>query len=178
MLKSQSSKTSESGFTLIEIMIVVIIVGVLAAIAVPGFRAWKMNSDANADMRRLYGFFQRARLEAVKQNTNSVLTFNQVDQNGNNFDFFLFIDLDGNGEFNFAVDGPAIVSGNMTPNVTMTANNFTVNGDGLQAAIYNSRGLVLRDDGAQFLGATITLQSGAGVAHSLIFNRHGRMRIQ
>ena len=74
-------KTSrKSGFTLVEIMIVVAIIGLLAAIAIPNFVRARTTSQMNAcinNLRQIDGAVQQWALE-TKAATNATVTFANI----------------------------------------------------------------------------------------------------
>jgi prepilin-type N-terminal cleavage/methylation domain-containing protein len=72
-MKINTSRTA--GFTLVEIMIVVAIIGLLAAIAIPNFVRARATSQANAcinNMRQIDGAIQQWALENGKQSADAV----------------------------------------------------------------------------------------------------------
>ena len=69
------SKKRQKGFTLVEVMIVVAIIGILAAIAVPSFLSWLPNMRLKAAARDLYSNMQKAKMEAIKSNIPTLFNF-------------------------------------------------------------------------------------------------------
>lgn len=63
-------KTKSLGFSLVELMIGIVIMGILAAIAVPSFQTWTRNSQIRNAAESIANGLQKARAEAVARNTN------------------------------------------------------------------------------------------------------------
>lgn len=69
------SPLSVAGFTLIELMLVVAIAAVLAIIAIPGFKSLTQSQQVKNASFDLYSSLNLARSEAIKRNSDVVLTF-------------------------------------------------------------------------------------------------------
>lgn len=68
-------KKRMSGFSTMELIIVVAILGTLAAIAIPGFAVWLPDSRLKGAARDLYSNIQLAKLMAVRQNADCAIVF-------------------------------------------------------------------------------------------------------
>ncbi len=89
--------TGSAGFSLVELMIVIGIIAIMAAVSTPGLLAWLPNYRLKSAARDLYSTLQNARLMAVKENASVRIIFNNTVNPG-----FYLVDIDGSG----AVDQP------------------------------------------------------------------------
>jgi len=67
---------TQSGFTLLNIVIVFLIISILTAIAIPTIIDWVPNYRLRSAARQLYSHLQMAKLEAVRRNNNIIIVFN------------------------------------------------------------------------------------------------------
>lgn len=70
----KATSSSVSGFTITELLVVVAIAGILAAIAVPGFKSLIQSQQVRNATFDLYAGLIVARSEAIKRNTDVTVT--------------------------------------------------------------------------------------------------------
>ncbi len=99
---------NNNGFTFIELVIIVVVIGIMAAISAPVFLSWKPDMRLKAATRDLYGAVMKAKGAAVKRNMNCALTFNQnVPTTGTTtYAYIVYVDTDTDFQYD---DGEDII---------------------------------------------------------------------
>lgn len=105
------------GFSFIELLVTIIIIGIMASIAIPGFSSWLPNYRLRIAAKDLYFDLQLAKLTAIKQNATSAVVFDTDVSLGR---YFICSDPGANGNW----DGPAAMGGDDTCIKTVELSKF------------------------------------------------------
>lgn len=68
-------KAYQEGLTLVEVMIVIVIIGILSAIAIPNFMSWLPNMRLSEAARELHSLIQEAKTEAIRTSQVQAIVF-------------------------------------------------------------------------------------------------------
>ncbi|MHB8092530.1 MAG: GspH/FimT family pseudopilin [Syntrophales bacterium] len=80
------NRSDKRGFTLVELMIVIAIMGILAAFAAPNFRTYMAQSRLNGAARQVMSDLMNARMLSVAQNRNVQVVFSSSAVASYNYD--------------------------------------------------------------------------------------------
>lgn len=185
MRKSQTN-SFQQGFTLAEVMVVVAIISILAAIGVPNILSWLPDVRLNGAARDLYGTFMQAKGEAAKRNRNCTLIFNQA-IGGTMNAYVLFEDSNpANGAYDA---GETIIFRMEQWPRDVFLNPAEAGGDGLSfasrgpgcggnpAITFRSNGIPVSDDGCGVANGTAFLTNTNGRFRNVVVSNTGNIRV-
>ena len=175
------------GFTITEVIVVCAIIGIIAAVGIPGFSRWLPNYRLRLAAQEILSGFQLAKTTAIKQNTNCTIIFSvpSIDRYipGNTDCIYLvYADSDRDLEYDAGVD-QVIRSRNWAEynndisfnlNSGTQGTNFMANDDGLPAISFRPNGMPINNNGLPSGGTVYltninnrTMQVNLGTAGSV-----------
>jgi prepilin-type N-terminal cleavage/methylation domain-containing protein len=86
------------GFSLTEVLVVILVLAVLTALAIPAFSSWVSDYRLKAATREVYSKFQLAKQTAVNRNSDCTVCFNQ-NLGTQACDYLVFVDSDNDLEY-------------------------------------------------------------------------------
>lgn len=138
---------NRSGFTLIELMVVICIIAVTAVFAVPNYLEWLPRARAKGAAMDLVGELQRVKLRAIKENQTMCVYFHRASHS-----YYVISEFGANAPL---CDGPTTVGGDDPVDKTVILSHYgsgvqydTVTPTSIDKVEFDSRG---HTDSVQFI---------------------------
>lgn len=168
-----TSRSNLSGFTLIEVMMVVAIAGVIISLAIPQLKPLIDRARTKTAVRQLRADLQKAKLEAVKRNTNCLVELT-IASPGDAGSCLTCISTD-----NDCTDATDEIISRLNFNDFNFVELQNADFSGASKFVFNSRGMPEQTGGGMVAGnAVINCTNDAGYSFTLFLASSGRIRIQ
>jgi prepilin-type N-terminal cleavage/methylation domain-containing protein len=159
---------TKGGFTIIELLLTVVILGILTAVAIPGFSTWAPDYRLRGAVRVLKSDMELAKQRAIREGANVALT---LDEANNTYTVFVDNGAGGGVAGDWILNGSELVIKTVMihPHVTMYEASFA---GGAPHFRFDARGLPNGTGGHVYMRNTKNNYRGIRV------NMLGRVRIE
>jgi len=167
---------SEEGFTLVELIIVIALISVVSAIAVPNIVVMRQNAELRGAARDLLSNIQLAKITAIERNKYCAITFNTSSAG-----YVVYVDENENLQYDVGVDDE--VKNVLLSDYGTTSYDLSQGGgDGLTFS-NPSNAVAFAPDGlpkslSGFGAGTASLKNGQNKTTSVTVSSAGNIRIQ
>ena len=155
-------KLNKAGFTIYELMIVVAIIAILSAIAVPNMVGWRERAKLRGDFENLRGDLQWAKFRAIRDHVEVAVVF-EADRY----------------EINYAA-GTTIRSRQLAAGVVLNLGASTIpqNPDNLSQlmTLFDTRGRCRKNSADQETDGLLLLEDSSGEQRQISINPLGQIR--
>ena len=175
----------ETGFTIMEIVFVVLLLGAMVAIAIPAFSNWLPAYHLKAACQDLFGSLQLAKATAMGKGVNCTVSFNQP-VNDQTFDYVVFLDTDGDLEYDL---GETILvkrswGKDNFPGIWFDPSHgggdgltFSNNDKGIPAISFQASGIPISNSGGLGMG-TAYVTNSKGMVAKVVVSCSGNIRVE
>ena len=151
------------GFTLIEALVVIFMMALISALAIPNMINWLDKAKLNGAVNNLKGSLELAKLRAIQENGPIVVTFS-----GNSYEIF----RDNGATVGVYDDGEELLLKNSLPSgirIDLAATTFLDSGSGGKRTRFKGRGTCN--------SGSVYLVNSTGMHKSIIVSSAGRIRV-
>jgi type IV fimbrial biogenesis protein FimT len=173
---------TKGGFTIIELLVTLIILGILATVAIPGFSRFMPNYRLRSALRDVGSNFQLAKMTAVRRNCNCTVTFKQA-IGETIYDYIVYVDSNNNLEYDAGEEVIAKVLWTDYKDITFDLTKgggdgltFTDNDEGLPSIAFRPNGAT-RNNAGGFGAGTLFLKNVRNETGSVVVSSVGNITI-
>jgi type IV fimbrial biogenesis protein FimT len=158
-LRKEVKMRNYSGFTLIELIVVIALISILSGIAIPNIIVWRQNSQLSGAIQDVYSNLQKAKVEAIKRRAYIASTFSS--------DGYV-IYVDSNKDLVPDVGEEVIASISLSDYGNVSFDASEGGGDGLTFSNPT--------DGIAFSGTGLPKKKLAGIGSGIVYLKHDNNR--